>query len=99
MSEKINWEEKNLEELKRKKEKIKWSTIIMVIAVLYLLSRGIGYMVAISYGNPFGDIIFMVAIFFIAGCIGLNEDRNTNHEDKQNNRLKKAYDKSINVSD
>ena len=93
MSEKINLEEK--EELKRKKDKIKWSEIIMVIAILYIVSRGIGYLVAISYGNPFGDIIFMVGILFIGACITANENEDTNHEDKLNNQLKKSYDKSI----
>jgi hypothetical protein len=48
-------------------EKIKWSTIVMVIAILY----GIGFMVAIFYGNPFGDVIFMVGILIILLSIGV----------------------------
>jgi len=45
-----------------------WAGVIIIFALLYLLSRLVGWVGMWYFLYPFGDVVLMVVILFIACC-------------------------------
>lgn len=57
-------------------ERKDWAGVTMLFALLYLISRGVGYISAM-YGFFYGDIVFMVFVLVIAGCMLTSSEEET----------------------